>query len=86
MKHSEKTEAPAFSAFMGRILRSFGRRAGTDTELLAAMCQLRMELDRTIVVAAQELHANGLSWTEIGAAVGISRQAARQAWAPKGES
>lgn len=80
-----KNEAPEFTAFMGRILRSFGRRATTDTELLKAMCDLRAELDATITAAAQGLHANGLSWTQIGAECGISRQAARQAWAPKGD-
>lgn len=69
---------------MRRILRSFGRRAATDTELLKAMMDLRVELDATIRDAAQGLHGNGMSWTEIGREVGISRQAARQAWAPKG--
>ncbi len=83
--HSTKHEAPEFTAFMGRILRSFGRRATTDGELLKAMCALRTELDATIAEAARGMHANGMSWTFIGNECGISRQAARQAWGRPGD-
>ncbi len=83
--HSTKHEAPEFTAFMGRILRSFSRRATTDLELLKAMADMRAELDAAITAAAQGAHDNGCSWTLIGDACGISRQAARQAWGIKGQ-
>ncbi len=84
--HTTKHEGPEFTAFMRRILRSYGRRAGTDLELLKAMCDTRAELDAQIKAAAQAAHDNGLSWTEIGSACGVTRQAARQAWMIKNEN
>lgn len=32
--------------------------------------------------AARQAHAAGVSWTVVGAALGVSRQAARQRWSP----
>lgn len=71
-----------FMAFARRILRAASKRMSTaDPEDLADLVQLRASVDEAIDNAARAVHAGGASWTEIGAALGISRQAARQRWA-----
>ena len=55
-----------YAAFARRILRAYARRvADGDVEALIAMTGL---------------HASGYSWAEIGARLGITRQAAQQRW------
>lgn len=73
-----------FGAFARRILRAMGRRcAGADVEDLVDLLALRDEVDAAVDVAVIGLREQGHSWTEIGAAVGVTRQAARQRWADK---
>lgn len=75
-----------YQAFVRRILRAYGRRmAEADPEDLVELLAMRDEVDAAIAAAARGLHASGRSWTEIGAAVGMSRQAARQRWSDNGE-
>lgn len=75
-----------FLAFARRILRAASKRmADADPEDLAELVALREAVDEAIDNAARAVHANGASWTEIGAALGVSRQAARQRWADKVE-
>lgn len=70
-----------FVAFARRILRAASRRmALADPEDLAELIMLRSAVDEAIDNAARGLHDGGASWTQIGAAVGISRQAAQQRW------
>jgi hypothetical protein len=72
------TEADKFGAFARRIVRAYGRRvADRDIEALTGLVQLRDELDAAIVDAVHGLHGNPYSWTEIGRALGITRQAAQ---------
>lgn len=69
---------------MRRMIKAHTRRVAVGSaEDLADLVKLRAELDAAIDDAARALHAGtddtpGLSWTEIAAALGVSRQAARQ--------
>lgn len=72
-----------------RFIRAAGRRvADSDEAELAALLELREEVDRAVDVAVAGMRARGLSWTWIGQGVGMTRQAARQRWgqreAPQG--
>ena len=74
-----QTEADEFGAFVRRIVRAYGRRvADRDIEALAGLAELRGELDAAIDQAVVGLVASGYSFTDIGDALGVSRQAARQ--------
>jgi hypothetical protein len=65
----------------GRILRAYSRRIGKgDVEALALMLGLAEEIDTAIAEAVTGLRACGYSWAEIGARLGITRQAAQQRW------
>lgn len=76
---SRRHEAPQIGAMAGRVLRSLARRAGEgDVEGLEELVRLQAVLDQAITEAAQGLHDRGQSWTYIGEALGVSRQAARQ--------
>ena len=67
-------------AMLGRMLRAMARRAVEgDLEALAELRQLQTQLSEAIQLGGQLAHDEaGLSFTEIGDALGISRQAARQ--------
>lgn len=75
-------ETPEYAAFMRRAMRAYARRV-TDSDLvdLAELVAMRDELD-AVIQAAIDGHRTrwGTSWTEIGRALGITRQAARQRW------
>jgi hypothetical protein len=66
-----------YAAFVRRILHAYSRRVGDgDVEALALMLGLAEEIDTAIAEAVKGLCARGYSWTEIGARLGITRQAA----------
>lgn len=70
-----------FMAFARRILRALSRRiADADPEDLADLVAMRAAVDEAIDNAARAVHANGASWAQIGAALGVSKQAAQQRW------
>ncbi|WFE29648.1 hypothetical protein O7623_10865 [Solwaraspora sp. WMMD791] len=74
-------ENDEFAAFARRIIRAHGRRvANGDVEALRDLTALASVLDDTIGQAVTGLRAFGYSWAEIGARLGISRQAAQQRW------
>lgn len=84
-KRSRRTvETAEFCGMMGRMIRAHRRRvAAGNAEDLRDLVKLRDELDAAITDSARALHTGvdgqpGLSWTEIAAALGVSRQAARQ--------
>ncbi|NUT56200.1 MAG: hypothetical protein HOQ03_09485 [Thermoleophilia bacterium] len=54
----------------------FHRRSGTALAGLGLLTELRRTLDRLEGALAPEAYARGASWSEIGAELGISRQAA----------
>ncbi|MEU1809373.1 hypothetical protein [Micromonospora aurantiaca (nom. illeg.)] len=74
-------ENDAFAAFARRIIRAHGRRvADGDVEALRDLVALSADLDRAITDAVVGLCQFGYSWADIGARLGISRQAAQQRW------
>jgi hypothetical protein len=74
-------ENDEYGAFVRRILRAYARRVSDgDVEALAHMLGLAGEIDTTIAEAVKGLRGCGYSWAEIGARLGITRQAAQQRW------
>jgi hypothetical protein len=75
------TENSEYAAFARRILRAYSRRiANGDVESLTHLINLADDIDVAIQQAVNGLRATGYSWTEIGARLGITRQAAQQRW------
>jgi hypothetical protein len=81
-KHPRRqVENDEYTAFVRRILCAYSRRVGDgDIEALALMLGLADEIDTAIAEAIKGLRARGYSWAEIGARLGITRQAAQQRW------
>ena len=74
-------ENEEYAAFARRVLRAYARRvADGDVEALTLMLGLSAEIDDAISQAVKGLRACGYSWAEIGARLGITRQAAQQRW------
>jgi hypothetical protein len=74
-------ENDEYGEFVRRVLRAYSRRvADGDVEALSLMTGLADELDAAIAQAVQGLRGRGYSWAEIGARLGITRQAAQQRW------
>jgi hypothetical protein len=75
------TENSEYAKFARRILRAYSRRIATgDVESLADLIGLADEVNDAIQQAVNGLRASGYSWTEIGARLGVTRQAAQQRW------
>ncbi len=71
----------AYAAFTRRILRAYVRRIGDgDVEALAGLTSLASEVDTAMQEAITGLRDFGYSWAEIGARLGVTRQAAQQRW------
>ena len=76
-----QVENDEYGAFVRRILRAYSRRVGDgDVEALVLLAGLAQEVDAAMAEAVKGLRAHGYSWAEIGARLGISRQAAQQRW------
>jgi hypothetical protein len=74
-------ENDKYAAFARRIMRAYARRvADGDIEALADMLTLAAEVDNAIGQAVVGLHEFGYSWADIGARLGITRQAAQKRW------
>jgi hypothetical protein len=74
-------ENDEYAAFARRVLRAYARRiAEGDVEALTLMLGLSAEIDTAINQAVTGLREFGYSWAEIGARLGITRQAAQQRW------
>lgn len=68
-----------YATFTRRVLAAHGRRiAGGDIEGLAALAALADDVDTAMHAAVAGLRAAGFSWADIGARLGMSRQAAQQ--------
>jgi hypothetical protein len=74
-------ENPEYAAFARRVLREYARgiTAG-DIESLILMAQLSDTIDASIRGAMTGLREHGYSCAEIGARLGVTRQAAHQRW------
>jgi hypothetical protein len=78
-------ENDEYAAFVRRAVRAYGRRvAGGDIEALADLAALAAHVQAALGEAVVGLHRFGYSWTELGARLGVSRQAAQQRWTSKG--
>lgn len=74
-------ENPEYAAFARRILRACARRIGDgDIEGLVLMAELADIIDASIGDAVASLRERGYSWADIGARLGVTRQAAQQRW------
>ena len=77
----QQVQNDEYSAFIRRILHAYARRVGDgDVEALTLMTSLADEIDAAIAEAVKGLRTYGYSWAEIGARLGITRQAAQQRW------
>lgn len=79
-------ETPKFDAFVRRILRAYARRvADGDVEALRSLATLSTEVDAVTRLAVAELRKAPYrySWTEIGARLGVSKQAAQERYGDK---
>lgn len=75
------TENDEYAAFARRVLRAWGRRvAAGDIDAIADMAAAAAELDAAVSQAVAGLRARSYSWADIGARLGVSRQAAQQRW------
>jgi hypothetical protein len=74
-------DASDYLGFLHRVLRAYsGRVLEGDVDDLTQLITLRSEVDRLIAdtVATLRRHPYGLTWTQIAAATGTTRQAAQQ--------
>jgi len=70
-----------YAAFTRRILRAYARRvAAGDIDAITRLADLADETDTAIRNAVTGLRGQGYSWAEIGARLGVTRQAAQQHW------
>ena len=77
----QQVENDEYGAFVRRVLRAYSRRVGDgDVEALVLLVGLAEEIDAAMAEAVKGLRTHGYSWVEIGARLGISRQAAQQRW------
>jgi hypothetical protein len=75
------TENDEYAAFLRRVIRAYSRRVATgDIDALTGMTTIAADLDQAIGQAVTGLRKAGYSWADIGARLGITRQAAQQRW------
>lgn len=83
MKRRREVETRDYiDGFLRRAIAGAGRRlVDADPEDLAALVAARDELNQVIAAAVPAMRDRyGWSWSEIGRALGVSRQAAQQAY------
>jgi hypothetical protein len=72
-------EAPELGGMLRRMAAAMARRAGEgDLDALVELCEVERAVGSSIKAGAQDAHSFGYSWTDIAAALGLTRQAARQ--------
>ena len=70
-----------YAAFTRRILHAHARRISHgDIEGLHALAALAADIDTALHSAVTGLRAQGYSWADIAARLGVTRQAAQQRW------
>lgn len=81
-RRRREREIPDYAAFARRAVRAYGRRvADADPEDLVELVALAGVLDAAVDEAVRGLRRRDgrqASWSEIGRALGITRQAAQQ--------
>lgn len=77
---SKEVETESYAAFCGRVVRSLGDRVGDgDCHQLAYIRRLKEQVEEAEGRAVLGLLAQNYSYAEIGAGLGISRQAVHKA-------
>jgi len=76
------TDNVQFAAAVARMIRAFGKRVGqADMEDLQELLELQEVLNEVTGEAVRQVRKNGgYSWTAIGRAAGMTRQAAHEKW------
>lgn len=76
-------ETSDYAEMMERMVRSYGRRvADGDPADLAELIALGRLLDQVIAEAVHGMMgAHGVSWSEVAAAAGMTKQGAHKRWA-----
>lgn len=83
MGRNGTVETPDFVAFGRRIIRAAGERvADGDLDALAALDGLHDAIDEAVAkgVAGLRAEPHAYSWADIGATLGVTRQAAMKRW------
>jgi hypothetical protein len=84
LTQKRERECPEYAAFVRRSIRAHGRRVGNaDPEDLAELVAMRESLDEAIAQAVRGQRENGFSWAAIGRGLGVTRQAAQQAFSDR---
>lgn len=66
---------------IARMIRAAGARTGDyDEDMLAQLYLLHGSVDRAMIEAIGRMRRRGVTWERIGAALGVTRQAALQRW------
>lgn len=71
-----KSVSHALRHGVASMLRSVARRDDFDVPNLTELAALQSELQEALVAAVSNLRQQGTSWTEIGEALGVTKQAA----------
>lgn len=72
-------ETSEFMAMLRRMVRAAGRRvAEGDEPELQALVEISVEVDEAIKAGVQGMRASGSSWSDIGRALGVTKQAAQK--------
>ncbi len=82
---ADRALAAVVRALRGLVTESGGRPGGDREALLDAMTQLAMigeRIDWALLSLVGEARTQGVSWQGIGAALGVTKQAAQQRFAP----
>ena len=80
-RRTRVVENDDYASFARRVIAAYSRRiAAGDIDAITGMAALADELDAAIRHAITGLRKRGYSWADIGARLGITRQAAQQRW------
>lgn len=77
-RQARRIDDHTFADASSRILRAQGRRAGGDLPAFERLVAHYEDAAEVIGMAARDLIAQGYSWGDVGRALGVTRQAARQ--------
>jgi len=84
-RRKSETGGQEYHGFARRILKAYGRRAGYDIVALGDLSLLAADIDAAMRSAIVRLRDDqGHSWAEIGAVLGVTRQAAQKRYRSEG--
>ena len=84
MSRTRAEQARALEEWADRVDASELRQADTDAlREIAALARRRAEVDEDLTAAIRSARRAQRSWSEIGAMLGVSKQAAHRKYAPR---